>query len=334
MRFWWVNQNQTWRHEVGGGYLWSPKRKRGGGINPFYEFMREVGPGDLVLSFADTLLRAYGIARSYAYEAPKPVEFGSAGRNWDEIGWRVDVVFHEIPKRVRPRDWIELLRPLLPAKYSPLLPDGRGSQSMYLTELSAALARALCDLVGGDVARLASAGAGVRVADPALAGDVLFVANREHVLWEEHLRVAIERDERLTETQKESLVLARRGQGRFRAGVQQIESRCRITHVDRAEHLRASHLKPWRDADNDERLDGENGLLLTPSIDHLLDRGFLSFRDDGRLLVSPVAHRPSLARMGVPVDRDIDVGTFTPGQERYLEYHRDAVFLKARTRPA
>jgi predicted restriction endonuclease len=66
------------------------------------------------------------------------------------------------------------------------------------------------------------------------------------------------------------------------------------------EHLRASHSKPWRDSSNEERLDGENGLLLTPSIDHLFDRGFISFRSDGRLLVSPVAHAGSLERMGVP----------------------------------
>jgi hypothetical protein len=91
MRFWWVNQNQTYRHEVAGGYLWSPKRKRGGQLNPFYESMREVSPGDLVFSFADTRIRAFGIARSHAYEAPKPLEFGSAGRKWGEIGWRVDV---------------------------------------------------------------------------------------------------------------------------------------------------------------------------------------------------------------------------------------------------
>jgi hypothetical protein len=74
-------------------------------------------------------------------------------------------------------------------------------------------------------------------------------------------------------------------------------------------------------------LDGENGLLLTPSIDHLFDRGFISFRPDGRLLVSPVAHAASLQRMGVPVDRAVDVGSFTERQKLFLEYHRDAVFL-------
>ena len=53
-------------------------------------------------------------------------------------------------------------------------------------------------------------------------------------------------------------------------------------------HLVASHCKPWRDATNEERVDGENGLLLTPSIDHLFDRGFIGFEDNGRLIISPV----------------------------------------------
>jgi putative restriction endonuclease len=69
MRYWWVNQNQTLRHEVGGGYLWSPKRKTNQARNPYYDFMREVAPGDLIFSFADTLIPAIGIARSHAYEA-------------------------------------------------------------------------------------------------------------------------------------------------------------------------------------------------------------------------------------------------------------------------
>ena len=73
MRYWWVNQNQTYRHEVAGGYLWSPKRNANGARNPFYETMREVAPGDLVLSFVDTRLVAIGIAKSYCWESPKPI---------------------------------------------------------------------------------------------------------------------------------------------------------------------------------------------------------------------------------------------------------------------
>ena len=80
-----------------------------------------------------------------------------------------------------------------------------------------------------------------------------------------------------------------------------------------------------RDAANYERLDGANGLLLTPSIDHLCDRGLISFKDDGKLLISPVADRPSLAKMGVR--GEVNVGGFSRKQVPHLEFHRDAVFV-------
>lgn len=324
MRYWWVNQNQTHRQELAGDYLWSPKRKADGGRNPFYEFMREVAPSDLVFSFVDARIAAYGLARSHAYEAPKPLEFGDAGRNWSLIGWRVDVAFRRIAKPFRPADWIEHLRPMLPERYSPLLPDGRGLQSVYLTELPRDLALALADLTSTELSAIARTEVTIEGASR---------STPEVVRWERHLQREIELNATLADTEREALILARRGQGRFRDSVQRLERACRVTGVDRPEHLRASHCKPWRDCETHaERLDGENGLMLTPSIDHLFDRGFISFEDGGRLLLAPQAHRDSLARMGVPVDRRVDVGAFRPEQRRYLEFHRDLVFLKARVR--
>ncbi|HEV3333197.1 MAG TPA: HNH endonuclease [Bryobacteraceae bacterium] len=72
-----------------------------------------------------------------------------------------------------------------------------------------------------------------------------------------------------------------------------------------------------------------NGLLLTPSIDHLFDRGFISFEDSGALIISPVAHQPSLQRMGIETQRVVNVGRFTEGQRRFLDFHRNAVLLRA-----
>jgi hypothetical protein len=322
VRYWWVNQNQTYEHEFSGQYLWSPKRKSDGTLNPFYETMREVAPGDLVFSFAKTRVLAFGLARSYAYECPKPAEFGTVGRIWSEIGWRVDVAFRALAHAIRPSEWMNVLGPLLPKKYAPLQRNGHGVQSIYLTELPREFALALADLIGTEVAAIA------RV--EAVIEREMRVPSPELVLWEEHLRREIEQNPAIAATERDALVIARRGQGLFRERVQDLESHCRITHVDRPEHLRASHCKPWRDSTNDERLDGENGLLLTPSIDHLFDRGFISFRDDGALLISPVADRPSLMKMGVEIAREYNAGQFTPRQQHFLEYHRDAVFLRKR----
>jgi len=317
MRYWWVNQNQTYRHEFDGGYLWSPKRKQDGSRNPFYETMREVAPGDLVFSFVDTKIAAIGIAQSYCWESPKPAEFGAAGQNWENVGWKVRVEFVALHNSIRPKDHIEILRPLLPSKYSPLQKDtGNGSQSIYLTELPAALAEVLVGLIGAEASTTETLANAVR---PIVSDDI--------ELWERRIEETVIRDQSVPDTDRVAIVQARRGQGLFRERVSLIETRCRITGVDNPTHLIASHCKPWRDATNEERLNGENGLLLTPSIDHLFDRGFIGFEDNGRLIVSPVAHRPSLKRMGIDVEESLNVGAFSSGQRDFLGFHREQVLL-------
>jgi hypothetical protein len=318
MRYWWVNQNQTYRHEVDGGYLWSPKRNANGARNPFYDSMREVSPGDIIFSFAETYVRAIGIAQSYCWESPKPAEFGTAGQNWENIGWRVAVEFHPLPEPMRPKDQMALLAPLLPERYAPLQANGNGLQSVYLTELSPEFAGALASLLGRQYRALHDA---AQVVVPRPADDI--------EQWERKIENQVAANTALTETERKAIIRARRGQGIFRDRVSKIEHRCRITGVDNPVHLVASHCKPWRDATNDERLDGENGLLLTPSIDHLFDRGFISFEDNGRLLVSPVAQRESLRRMGVETQAAVNVGAFSQGQRRFLDFHRGSVFLKS-----
>jgi len=145
--------------------------------------------------------------------------------------------------------------------------------------------------------------------------------------WEHRLEQEVVQDSSIRDTDRTAIIRARRGQGLFKERVQQIERRCRITGVENDAHLIASHCKPWRDSNNEERLDGENGLLLTPSIDHLFDRGFIGFEDSGRLIISPVADRISLQRMGVQTEQPVNVGTFSTGQRRYLEFHRTNVLL-------
>ena len=157
MRYWWVNQNQTFRQEIDGGYLWSPKRNRNGHRNPFYEFMREVAPGDIVFSFCDTRIAALGIVSGYCRESPKPEEFGNAGTNWSEIGWRASVRWQRLTNAIRPKEHIEKLRPYLPKRYAPLSSDGTGLQR-YLMSVSQPLASALFTLIGAEANRVADVG--------------------------------------------------------------------------------------------------------------------------------------------------------------------------------
>lgn len=326
-RFWWVNQNQTFRQEIDGGYLWSPKRKSNGHRNAFYEFMREVAPGDIVFSFKDTLIQAVGVATDFCFESPKPTEFGSTGINWDRIGWKVPVHWNLLANRIRPSEYMKQLAPLLPAKYSPLNMAGRGQQAVYLAAVPQPMAMMLATLIGPPESEIIR-GRVVQSSGLMHAG----TAAAELTAWEDHLerQIAVERS--LSETERTALVQARRGQGQFRASVLSIETRCRVTKVDKPEHLVASHCKPWRECQNtSERLDGENGLMLTPTIDHLFDRGFISFENNGNLLISPVADLQSMGKMGVDVSGRCNVGDFSDGQKDYLGFHRDAVFRCSQT---
>src|SRR5687768_6807338 len=103
MNFWWVNHKQTFRQEFFGKYIWSPKTKKDGSLNYFYETMRLVAPGDIVFSYADGAVQGFGYAKSPAYTCPRPDEFGKVGANWDEKGWRVSVDFVRAETAVEPK---------------------------------------------------------------------------------------------------------------------------------------------------------------------------------------------------------------------------------------
>jgi hypothetical protein len=210
----------------------------------------------------------------------------------------------------------------LPERYAPLQPNGNGLQGVYLTLLPDEFATVLVDLIGREARVIVD---GLRVADAVESSPAI-----GQMEWENHEIEVVLSNNEIPETTRQALVLARRGQGLFKQNVQRIERECRVTKIDRIEHLRASHCKPWRDSSNNERLDAENGLLLSPDVDHLFDRGFISFEDTGNVLISPVAHQESIRKMGLEEALRKNVGGFTEGQKLYLSFHRENVFLEAR----
>ncbi|WP_448192815.1 HNH endonuclease [Azospirillum sp. sgz301742] len=310
-----MNHKQTIRQEIGGGYLWSPKRENGGARSQFYENMRLADPGDVVLSFADTWIRHVGVIEARCVTAPKPGHFGAAGAYWAQDGWWLPVMWIPLPKPVRPRDIADQLAPLLPRKHSPFNAIRRaGNQKAYLAQVERAVVEAILGRAGLGLEELPSGG--IRVFEQIV--EVLDDEAERAI----SLNLAVEETERLEQ------VKARRGQGWFRANVSAIEKACRVTGVSNPDLLIASHIKPWRSCTTGaERLDGNNGLMLAPHIDRLFDRGFISFRDDGQILVSPLLALSDVERLGLTVALAKNVGPFTAKQAMYLEYHRDSVFL-------
>ena len=112
MRYWWVNQNQTYRAEVRGSFMWSPKRNANGARNQFYENMRSVAPGDVIFSFCDTRIKAIGVVTGPAETGPKP-DFGSVGVNWSKEGWFVPVDYCTLEHQVRPKASVDGSKPAI-----------------------------------------------------------------------------------------------------------------------------------------------------------------------------------------------------------------------------
>ena len=83
--------------------------------------------------------------------------------------------------------------------------------------------------------------------------------------------------------------------------------------------LRASHIKPWAEATVEERLDARNGLFLAPNVDAAFDRGWISFSDEGDVLVGAPLTPEEARQMGIEgrLRCDLDARMRT-----YLAYHR------------
>ena len=124
-------------------------------------------------------------------------------------------------------------------------------------------------------------------------------------------------------TEKESLILSRIGQGEFRKRLISYWNACAITNCSNINLLVASHIKPWSKSNNQERIDLYNGLLLIPNMDRLFDRGFISFADDGTILISSFLDNDTKKTFDLNENMQIQIET---NHIKYLSYHREYIF--------
>jgi hypothetical protein len=127
----------------------------------------------------------------------------------------------------------------------------------------------------------------------------------------------------IAETERRALIKSRIGQGNFRKDLIRLWGSCSLTGLRNISLLKASHIKPWRNSTNVERLDPYNGLLLTPNHDLLFDWGLIAFRDDGRIIISKRLSPND--RYAFQTDQDQMLRKTYPENRPYLEYHRDNV---------
>ncbi len=110
---------------------------------------------------------------------------------------------------------------------------------------------------------------------------------------------------------------------------------CSVTGFTTVSLLIASHIKPWKDSNPEERLDKFNGLLLMPTLDALFDKGFVSFDKTRKIMISPSINPKDYAVLGI--DADVKLRSYSPHHEdaahhskldAFMEWHRTRVFLR------
>jgi hypothetical protein len=130
----------------------------------------------------------------------------------------------------------------------------------------------------------------------------------------------------LPETERQSLILSRVGQGEFRAQLVCYWNGCAVTGAKCIPLLKASHIKPWRKSNNKERLDTYNGLLLSPNVDAAFDTGYITFDSQGKIALSKAIAGAPAFQLHINAKLRINQKLLRPEHEMYLEHHRQAVF--------
>lgn len=138
----------------------------------------------------------------------------------------------------------------------------------------------------------------------------------------------IESSPSISSKKKEQLIQARIGQGEYRKKLLEDCMFCPITDVNDERLLVASHIKPWAKCDDSEKIDPNNGFMFTPTYDKLFDRGFISFDDNKRMLVSPWISPMNQKRLNIYEGKKVDKLQLNDKRKQYLIYHRENIFKK------
>ncbi|MDH4030928.1 MAG: HNH endonuclease [Chromatiales bacterium] len=294
MAYWWVSQGEMYKQQRQGHYLWAPKHNASRQSYFHWRNMANVRPGDVIISYADKAFPAVSIARSEPYDAVRPAGLEFAEGTQD--GVKIDVNFRDVVPPVTLDGVREILAPYLPRRHAPLYPDGSDYPG-YLFALSGRAGRVLLDYIGSPVGQ---------TGDEAISAVVLFSGKD------------IE--------ERRDLAGSRLGMGEFRRAVFRLwEGQCAVSRSTMTELLRARHIKPWRDSNNEERLDPYNGLLLSPLYDTAFSNGLISFDNTGRLILCSAISPFQWDLVGLR--RKAWLEHLKEEHLPYLEYHRQHVFL-------
>lgn len=295
MKFFWVNLGGTFNEVDENGFLWAPlhstSKSKDGALRTkalrHWDVVDEVRAGDIIFCVNDKQITRIAEAQGDAYNAERPSTRSIT--EWKNDGRRVDVTLH-FPDYPVHRDEIaeEFMSQFNENCDPPVFNKSGALKQIYMSHVGPNAGLYLLERTG-------------------LIGSFV-----DRILDEDALKIS--------KTTREAIILARVGQGRFRADLmKRWNGRCALTALQNPDLLVASHIVPWSMSNNRERLDVDNGLLLATHIDRLFDRGLISFDDQGKLLISDQLDHHARQVFGLTQYQKLVV---SKGNLPYLARHR------------
>ncbi|NEU09373.1 HNH endonuclease [Flavihumibacter sp. R14] len=292
MRFWWVNQGQTYKEEYNGGFLWAPISNSKFQTLFHWQNMAEVQSGDIIFSYVNGFIKKAGIALNEPYTFQKPGNF----KLWENEGRRIDIEYYGTQNPISIKEIYDTTRGKWPQKYAPLHRNTAKANQGYLFEVPEKLG----ELILSKLAIPAIQSIGLN------SGQLNRAANK---------------------TTKEAIIQARVGQGKFRRDlIAQWNSQCAVTKFSIVGLLIASHIKPWAISSNEDRLNPDNGLLLSPNFNALFDKFLISFSKTGNLIKGNRISWQDLALLDIGSSSKIL--NLNSANYQYLELHRELMSNK------
>ncbi|WP_312923236.1 HNH endonuclease [Empedobacter brevis] len=123
-------------------------------------------------------------------------------------------------------------------------------------------------------------------------------------------------------TERNGLITSRVGQGWYRLKVlEKWNFKCSVLNIETSPILIASHIKPWRLSSDEERLDPNNGILLSPNLDALFDKNIISFDNQGKIILTNKVSSEVYNSLGI--NEEMKLSKINESMLKYLEYHQN-----------
>ena len=301
MNFYWVNIGTSKKEVREFHYLWAPTHTYVNGgrtktINAGWKHMPNVRSGDILFCHFEKKIQFVAVARKNPYLTHRPTS--RKFDKWKNEGYKIEVELFVLSNPISRDEFKDDINKFYNEYCSPkLIADNGNISQQYLFFIPVGLGLLILDSIGDT---------SIKIQDEVRRNKNSGVDNKK----------------KINKTTKESIIKARVGQGTFRNEVLGLwNNSCPVTKVDNKELLIASHIVSWQLSNDEEKLDKYNGLPLSPSIDKLFDRGYVSFSDNGELLLNDRIDPNLIKKLGIP--HNAKIYGLQAEHKIYLKRHRE-----------